>query len=70
MFDGCDPDEQIDHAALLVGWKAGVGWKIKNSWGTKWGQAGYAWLADNNTCRICEIGFYPLPSTTNGRAGF
>lgn len=53
VFDGCDETDTLDHAVLLVGWKAGVGWKIKNSWGTRWGEKGYAWLQEGNQCRIC-----------------
>lgn len=36
VFNGCSND-QINHAVVLIGYKAGVGWKIKNSWGTSWG---------------------------------
>ena len=31
LFDDCNTF--IDHAVSLVGYKSGVGWKIKNSWG-------------------------------------
>ena len=39
----------INHGILIVGWDdskcGGEGaWHIKNSWGTYWGEAGYAWM--------------------------
>jgi C1A family cysteine protease len=43
----------IDHAVVLIGYKSGVGWKIKNSWGPDWGMKGYAWIKDGNNCGIC-----------------
>lgn len=38
--------QDISHAVLLVGWDDARGaWKIKNSWGTAWGQGGYGWVS-------------------------
>lgn len=62
VFDGCDSSDVIDHAVLLVGWKENVGWKIKNSWGPRWGSNGYGWVKDGNTCKICQVGFFPNPA--------
>jgi C1A family cysteine protease len=45
IFSGCRSNDDIDHAVLLIGYKVGVGWKIKNSWGTRWGEGGYAWIS-------------------------
>jgi hypothetical protein len=37
VIDACSPYEPISHAVHLIGYKAGKGWKIKNSWGLVWG---------------------------------
>jgi hypothetical protein len=42
-------DNEGQHAVLLVGWDDARGphgaWKIKNTWGPKWGEQGFIWLA-------------------------
>lgn len=68
IFNGCTPENEIDHAVVLVGYQQGKGWKIKNSWGTEWGENGYGWLADGNTCKICEMAFYPILEESRGYA--
>ena len=36
----------IDHGITLVGWDdAKEAWRIKNSWGTGWGESGFMWIA-------------------------
>lgn len=43
VFDGCQ-NWIIDHAVLLVGYGKGEAkayWKIRNSWGTEWGEGGF-----------------------------
>lgn len=38
-------DDQPKHAILLVGWDdEEQAWKVRNSWGTLWGDSGYAWV--------------------------
>jgi len=47
VLNNC-PQGQPDHAILMVGWGSSNGkayWKVKNSWGTRWGSSGYALLA-------------------------
>jgi cathepsin L len=56
-FSSCGAS--INHAVLLVGVVGGT-WKIKNSWGTGWGESGYIRLAGGNTCGVCAYaGVYP-----------
>jgi cathepsin L len=34
------------HAVMIVGWDDDKGaWRMKNSWGTDWGEGGFAWIA-------------------------
>ncbi len=39
-------DNQINHAVLLVGYTSTY-WIIKNSWGSKWGIDGFAYISRN-----------------------
>jgi C1A family cysteine protease len=44
VFNERDPG-RINHAILLVGWDDAKGaWLMKNSWGVRWGEAGYMWI--------------------------
>ena len=37
---------EINHAVTLIGWDdSKQAWRIKNSWGIGWGEAGYMWIA-------------------------
>jgi cathepsin K len=37
-----------NHAVVIIGWNdAKQGWLIRNSWGTDWGDSGYAWIKYN-----------------------
>ena len=58
VFSNCKTS--LNHAVLLVGVVGGA-WKIKNSWGTGWGESGYIRLAGSgNTCGVCAYaGIFP-----------
>lgn len=58
---------KIDHGVLLVGVFQNSTqnyWKIKNSWGTGWGENGYVRidrsLNGGNLCDICSYAYYPI----------
>ena len=47
--------QSVDHCVQAVGVDASTGgyWKVRNSWGTSWGESGYIQLAyGQNTCDI------------------
>lgn len=48
----------VNHGVLLVG-SNDASWKIKNSWGTTWGETGFIRLNKGNTCAVCSYPSYP-----------
>lgn len=56
VFSNCKTS--LNHGVTLVG-VTDESWKIKNSWGTSWGEAGYMRLARGNTCGLCNVASYP-----------
>ncbi|WP_447984695.1 C1 family peptidase [Nitrospira sp. Nam74] len=43
------PIPATNHAVVIVGWDDEKGaWRVRNSWGTGWGESGYAWVKYNN----------------------
>jgi len=52
IYNGCTSTE-VNHDVYLIG-IASDSWKIKNSWGVRWGEYGFIRLALGNTCGVCE----------------
>lgn len=54
-----------NHGVTLVGYDPVNEYKIKNSWGIGWGNAGYAYVSASSN--ICDYPMYPLTGfeTTN-----
>lgn len=64
-----DPDScgtQLNHAVLIVGhgYDERTGkpyWRVKNSWGDRWGEAGYIRIArGRNCCGIANLVAFPV----------
>ena len=49
----------LNHGVLLIG-ATDAYWRIKNSWGTTWGEAGFIRITRGNTCGICTSPSYPI----------
>jgi C1A family cysteine protease len=54
----------VDHCVQAVGVDTGVNgyWKVRNSWGTRWGEDGYIRLAyGQDTCKITDDAIWVTP---------
>jgi len=58
--------QRLDHGVLLVGYGYDTAsklnyWKVKNSWGTTWGEAGYIRILKDNSdlCGVLDAPSYP-----------
>jgi C1A family cysteine protease len=51
----CYPGATINHAVLLIGYTPNY-WIIKNQWGTKWGNHGFANITRKASAN-CGIGY-------------
>jgi hypothetical protein len=58
IFNNCSTS--LNLAVLLVGMNSQY-WRLKNSWGTSWGESGYIRINRGNTCGVCMAGTYPTP---------
>lgn len=57
VFNNCAT--KLNHGVLLVGVSTDGTWKVKNSWGTSWGESGFIRVKAGNTCGICNVASYP-----------
>ncbi len=66
VLTGPCANNRLDHAVLLVGYgtdfTTGLDyWKVKNSWGTSWGESGYIRIERSraNLCGVLDAASYP-----------
>lgn len=53
IYSGCpNPITGVNHAVILVGVDSNGNYKIRNSWGSRWGLAGYMWISAINDCGV------------------
>ena len=69
IFDDVECGEDIDHGVVVVGFNSDENyWKIKNSWGPRWGESGFIRIRINpekegftdGTCGILNRPSYPV----------
>ena len=57
IFTSCDPNS-LNHSVLVVT-MTDTYWRLKNTWGTSWGESGYIRIGPGNTCGVCRFGSRP-----------
>jgi len=64
VFDDPRCGKTLDHGVLAVGYGSLLGkpyWKVKNSWGSTWGNNGYILIASgHDRCGIADAATYPI----------
>lgn len=60
-------DNDSLHEVVIVGWDDTLGaWRVKNSWGTGWGNAGFAWIVYNDLAMISGFFTHVTPKVKRG----
>jgi C1A family cysteine protease len=52
-------NKNVNHGVLVIGATDDY-WRIKNSWGTTWGESGFIRISRGDTCAVCQYASYPL----------
>ncbi len=59
IYSGCPPyatsKGSVNHAVILVGYDSNGNYIVKNSWGTSWGENGYATVSATNDCAFSYL---------------
>jgi len=70
VLDSSSCGTSLDHGVLLVGYGTDASsgkdyWKVKNSWGSSWGESGYVRMVrGSNMCGIASQPSYPTGATS------
>jgi len=70
VLDSDSCGTKLDHGVLAVGYGTDAGvdyWKVKNSWGTTWGEAGFVRMVrGKNMCGLSNQPSYPTGAKKDG----